>query len=135
MAKFVIECPSCGRYAEASTGFFAKKNIDCACGYTINVKTDKMSSKICPKCGNHVVFDQSKGDDAKCPVCNIAINTIEHKAQFAEFTCPSCACKLSADKNAASYTCPLCDTVINVQERIAKEADGALAKRILYVYE
>ena len=25
MAKFVIKCPSCGRYAEASTGFFAKK--------------------------------------------------------------------------------------------------------------
>lgn len=121
MAKFVIECPSCGRYAEASTGFFAKKKIDCACGYTINVKTDKMSSKICPKCGNHVVFDQSKGDDAKCPVCNAQINTIEHKAQLAEFTCPSCACKLSADKNASSYTCPLCDTVINVQERIAKE--------------
>ena len=40
MAKFVIECPSCGRYAEASTGFFAKKKIDCGCGYTINVKTD-----------------------------------------------------------------------------------------------
>ena len=80
-----------------------------------------MSSKICPKCGNHVVFDQSKGDDAKCPVCNAQINTIEHKAQLAEFTCPSCACKLSADKNASSYTCPLCDTVINVQERIAKE--------------
>ena len=36
MSKFVIECPSCGRYAEASTGFFAKKKIDCACGYVIN---------------------------------------------------------------------------------------------------
>ena len=33
MSKFVIECPSCGRYAEASTGFFVKKKIDCACGY------------------------------------------------------------------------------------------------------
>ena len=134
MAKFVIECPSCGRYAEAATGFFAKKKIDCACGYTINVKTDKMSSKICPKCGNHVVFDQSKGDSAKCPVCNAQINTIEHKAQLTEFTCPSCSCKLSADKNAASYTCPLCDTVINVQERIAKEAvkNQGLASVIKY---
>ena len=134
MSKFVIECPSCRRYAEASTGFFAKKKIDCACGYTINVKTDKMSSKICPKCGNHVVFDQSKGDDAKCPVCNAQINTIEHRAQLAEFTCPSCACKLSADKNATSYTCPLCDTVINVQERIAKETvkNQGLASVIKY---
>lgn len=134
MSKFVIECPSCGRYTEASSGFFAKKKIDCACGYTINVRTDKMSSKICPKCGNHVVFDQSKGDDAKCPVCGSSINTIEHKAQLTEFTCPSCSCKLSADKNAESYTCPLCDTVINVQERIAKEAvkNQGLASVIKY---
>lgn len=134
MSKFVIECPSCGRYTEASSGFFAKKKTDCTCGYTINVKTDKMSSKLCPKCGNHVVFDQSKSDDAKCPVCGNAINTIEHKAQLAEFTCPSCSCKLSADKNAESYTCPLCDTVINVQERIAKEAvkNQGLASVIKY---
>ena len=31
MSKFVIECPRCGRYAEAKTGFFARKKIDCAC--------------------------------------------------------------------------------------------------------
>lgn len=121
MSKFVIECPSCGRYAEASTGFFAKKRIDCACGYVINVKTDKLSSKVCPHCGNTVVFDQSKGEDAKCPVCHEKINTRESMAALSEFTCPSCSCKLSADKNAHTYTCPLCDTVINVQERIAKE--------------
>lgn len=121
MAKFVIECPSCGRYAEASTGFFAKKKIDCACGYTINIKTDKLSSKSCPSCGNTVVYDQSKGEDAKCPVCHEKINTRESMAALAEFTCPSCSCKLSADKSATEYTCPLCDTVIDVQERIAKE--------------
>ena len=27
MAKFAIECPSCGSYAEAKTGFFARKKI------------------------------------------------------------------------------------------------------------
>ena len=32
MAKFVIQCPVCGKYAEAKTGFFAKKKIDCATG-------------------------------------------------------------------------------------------------------
>ena len=32
MSKFVIECPVCGRYAEAKTGFFARKKIDCVCG-------------------------------------------------------------------------------------------------------
>ncbi len=121
MAKFVIECPHCGRFTEASTGFFARRKINCTCGNVIHVKTDKMASKICPKCGNHVVYDQSKGDNAKCPVCSAEINTIEHKAQLAEFTCPSCSCKLSADKYATNYTCPLCDTLINVQERIEKE--------------
>ena len=121
MSKFVIECPSCGRYAEASTGFFSKKKIECSCGNIINVKTDKMTSKICPHCGNNVVFDQSKGENAVCPVCHEKINTSENMTALAEFTCPSCSCRLTADKNAASYTCPLCDTVINVQERIAKE--------------
>lgn len=121
MSKFVIECPKCGRYAEASTGFFARKKIDCTCGHTINVRTEKLASKICPHCGNNVVFDQSKGENAICPVCHEKINTRESMAALAEFTCPSCSCKLSADKNAVSYTCPLCDTVINVQERIAKE--------------
>lgn len=121
MSKFVIECPSCGRYAEASTGFFARKKIDCACGYTINVKTDKLSSKVCPSCGNNVVYDQSKGEDALCPVCHERINTRESIAALVEFTCPSCSCKLAADKSSSAYTCPLCDTAIDVQERIAKE--------------
>lgn len=121
MGKFVIECPHCGRYAEASTGFFARKKIDCACGYTINVKTDKLTSKLCPHCGNMVVYDQSKGDEAKCPVCHELINTQESKKALVEFTCPSCSCTLSADKNAEFYVCPLCETQIDVQQRIAKE--------------
>ncbi len=121
MSRFVIECPSCGRYAEASTGFFARKKIDCACGYTINVKTDKLSSKVCPSCGNNVVYDQSKGEDALCPVCHERINTRESMAALVEFTCPSCSCKLAADKSSSAYICPLCDAAIDVQERIAKE--------------
>lgn len=67
MAKFVIECPSCGKYAEASTGFFAKKKIQCSCGHVIDIKTEKLSSKVCPHCGNTVVYDQSKGENALCP--------------------------------------------------------------------
>ena len=61
MSKFVIECPNCGKYAEASSGGFLgigkTRKIDCTCGYTINVATDKISSKICPHCGNTVIFD------------------------------------------------------------------------------
>lgn len=121
MAKFVIECPNCGKYTEASTGFFAKKKINCVCGYTINVKTDKMASKECPHCGNTVIYDQSKGENAKCPVCHEAINTSESMKNLVDFTCPSCSCKLIADKNAVSYTCPLCETHIDVQGQIAKE--------------
>lgn len=32
MAKFAIACPVCGKFAEAKTGFFARKKIECACG-------------------------------------------------------------------------------------------------------
>ena len=121
MAKFVIECPICGRYNEAKTGFFAKKKIDCVCGHTINVKTEKMTSRVCTHCGNNVVFDQSKGDGAICPVCKEKINTFEKQSTLVEFTCPSCSCSLAVDKTEQRYTCPLCDTVINIEERIKKE--------------
>jgi len=134
MAKFVIECPSCGRFAEASTNFFARKKIDCTCGHVINVRTEKLASKVCPHCGNTVVYDQSKGEKAVCPVCHEKINTRDSMAVLAEFTCPSCSCKLSADKSASNYRCPLCDTQINVQERIAKETvkNQGLASVIKY---
>ncbi|MCD8219636.1 MAG: hypothetical protein LUC50_04640 [Ruminococcus sp.] len=56
MSKFIIECPSCGKYTEASNSFFAKKKIDCTCDYTIHVCTDKMASRTCPHCGNNVIF-------------------------------------------------------------------------------
>lgn len=119
MSKFVIECPHCGSYAEGKTGFFARKKIDCACGYTIDVRTDKMTTRVCPHCGNTAIYDQTKGTDALCPVCHQQLVTQESMSALVEFTCPSCSCKLSADKNAKEYTCPLCDTVINVQQQIA----------------
>ena len=134
MSKFVIECPSCGRYAEASTGFFARKKIDCTCGHVINVRTEKLTSKVCPHCGNNVVFDQSKGESAVCPVCHEKINTRESMANLVEFTCPSCNCILSADKNATNYECPLCDTKIDVQQQVKKETikNQGLASVIKY---
>ncbi len=48
MAKFVIESPNCGIFAEARTSFFARKKIDCACGYTIHVSTDKIAGREWP---------------------------------------------------------------------------------------
>lgn len=134
MAKFVIQCPKCGKYAEAKTGFFARKKIDCACGYTIDVRTDKMISRQCAHCGNTVVFDQSEGDKAKCPVCHEPINTLADKSSVQEFSCAQCGIRLSTSKSAQSYTCPVCDCVNDVRERLIQEkikTDG-LASIIKY---
>lgn len=121
MSKFVIECPSCGRYAEARTGFFARKKIDCACGYTIHIRTDKLTSRVCSHCGNDVVFDQSKGKDAKCPVCGEPINTMVEQDKTVEFSCGQCGIRLHTAKGAASYTCPVCDHINDVAERVKNE--------------
>ena len=121
MSKFVIECPNCGRYAEAKTGFFARKKIDCSCGYTIDVRTDKLASRQCPHCGNEVVFDQSKGKDAKCPVCGEPINTMAEQDKTVEFSCGQCGVRLRTAKGASSYICPVCDHVNDVAERVKAE--------------
>ena len=118
MSKFVIECPHCGRFAEAKTGFFAKKHIDCACGYTIDIRTDKLTTRVCPHCGNHVVFDQSKGKDAKCPVCSEPINTMAEQDKTVEFSCGQCGIRLRTFKGASSYICPVCDHVNDVAEQV-----------------
>lgn len=134
MAKFVIECPNCGRYAEAKTGFFARKKIDCSCGNIIDVHTDKLTSRVCPHCGNNVVFDQSKGAAAKCPVCGEHINTKAEQDKTVEFSCKQCGVRLRTAKGVSSYTCPVCDHVNDVAERVKTEAirqDG-LASIIKY---
>lgn len=121
MSKFVIECPDCGKYAEAKTGFFARKKIDCGCGYTIDVRTDKLTSRACPHCGNNVVFDQSKGSKARCPVCNEPINILADMGKAVEFSCIQCGVRLCSNKNAEHYTCPVCDAENDIQERILSE--------------
>ena len=121
MSRFVIECPVCGKYAEGRTGFFARKKIDCACGYTIDVRTDKLTARACPHCGNNVVFDQTKGEKAKCPVCGELINTLDETSATAEFSCAQCGIRLRADRSAKKYTCPVCDCENNVTERLMAE--------------
>lgn len=120
MAKFVIECPSCGKFVNASSGFFAKKKIECACGNTINVKTDKFTSKKCVHCGNTVVFDQSKGEKATCPICGKPIRAYNDGDIGIEINCPTCACKLHVAKGEKTAVCPLCDTTVDVANSIAK---------------
>lgn len=121
MGKFVIECPRCGRFAEGKTGFFARKKIDCSCGYTINVRTDKLISRECPHCKNTVVFDQTKGGDAVCPVCHEPINTYYEQTKAEEISCAQCGVRLVVNKSAATYICPVCDHENNVTERIKSE--------------
>ena len=121
MSKFVIECPSCGRYAEAKTGFFVRKKIDCACGHIINVRTERLTSRVCAHCGNDVVFDQSKGAAAKCPVCGEPINTMAQQDKTVEFSCAQCGVRLNTAKGASTYVCPVCDHVNDVAERVKTE--------------
>lgn len=118
MGKFVIECPRCGKYAEARTGFFARKKIDCTCGYTIDVRTDKLTGRECPHCGNMVVFDQSKGEKALCPVCHEPINTQAEQTKTEEFSCAQCGVWLRTSKAAQTYVCPVCDFENDIQERL-----------------
>lgn len=121
MSKFVIECPKCRNYAEASTGLFAKRKIQCACGNTIDVRTEKLATRKCPKCGNTVIYDQSKGEKALCPVCHEPINTLAEQSSTVEFSCAQCGIRLRTSKAAATYTCPVCDCVNDVAERVATE--------------
>ena len=121
MAKFVMECPNCGKYVEAKTGFFARKKIDCTCGYTIDVRTDKLTSRVCAHCGNDVVFDQSKGANAKCPVCGEPINTMADQDKTVQFSCAQCGVRLNTAKGATTYICPVCDHVNDVVERLKTE--------------
>ncbi|MCR5090366.1 MAG: SPFH domain-containing protein [Oscillospiraceae bacterium] len=134
MSKFIIECPYCGKYAEGKTGFFARKKIDCACGHTINVRTDKLASRECPHCGNTVVYDQTKGEEAKCPVCGEPINTLAMNSELTEFSCAQCGIRLRTNRTTEIYTCPVCDFENKVKERLVSEkirTDG-LASIIKY---
>ena len=121
MSKFVIECPNCGKFAEARTGFFARKKIDCTCGNTIDVRTERLATRECPKCGNTVIYDQSKGEKALFPVCHEPINTLAEQSNTVEFSCAQCGIRLRTSKAAATYTCPVCDCVNDVAERVATE--------------
>ena len=120
MGKFVISCPECGNYTVASKVF--NRKVTCTCGYEINVKYDSVISKECPYCKNTVIFDQSLGEKALCPVCQNPINTVESKINSANIHCTQCKCEIVVNKEADSCVCPLCDTVIDVKRALAVES-------------
>lgn len=126
MAKFVMECPKCKKYVQASSGiifglFGATKNISCSCGHVIDVQTESLTSRECSHCGNNVVFDQRKGGKAKCPVCGNPINTMAEQNRTVEFSCRQCGIRLRASLAAETHKCPVCDCENNVAERAASE--------------
>lgn len=121
MSKFVIECPNCGKFAEARTGFFARKKIDCTCGNTIDVRTERLATRECPKCGNTVIYDQSKGEKALCPVCHEPINTTALQLKTVEFSCAQCGIQLHASKADPVCVCPVCGCENNVEQRAVTE--------------
>ena len=120
MSKFVIACPVCNSYVEASTGFFASRRIRCSCGNVINVKTDRMATRVCPSCGNSVVYDQAEGKNARCPVCHAQLVSDADFINLVHFRCGTCGCQLQADKAAVSVVCPVCDAVADVQAEVRK---------------
>ena len=120
MSKFMIECPKCHRYNEASNGLFARRNILCSCGNIINVKNDKIVTRVCPGCGNTVVYDQSEGTKAKCPVCSQQLVADSDRNKMIHFPCHTCGCLLQVSKSATTIRCALCGADNDVQEEVKK---------------
>ena len=75
----------------------------------------------CPHCGNTVVYDQTQGDKAKCPVCHEPINTLAEKTKLEEFSCAQCGVRLEVTKGTEKYVCPVCDFENDVAERLLSE--------------
>lgn len=120
MEKYVIQCPDCGSYNEVKKGLFAKKTVKCTCGKVINVKDRFLENKKCPHCGNSVVFDIRKGENALCPVCKKKINLIEDKFLLVEVKCPHCASVQTVNKKDETHTCEVCGESFNVGRLIAQ---------------
>lgn len=121
MSKFIIECQHCGTYHEASISFFAKRKIDCSCGTIIDVRKDKFRIKKCMNCGNTVMYDQTKGTNALCPVCKEQLITKDSYHKFIDLNCPSCKSILHLEKDMVEYECPLCNEILDVQKEISKK--------------
>lgn len=127
MSKFVIKYPQCEDdvYVTVSgglfnKGIFAKRKVTCPNGHTIDTKTDRMAIRKCPHCGNNVVYDQSKGENAICPVCKTKINTLNDNISAVQIKCPQCGCQHTVAKDGNTMECPVCNTTIDIQREIGK---------------
>lgn len=121
MSKFIMECPRCGKYVAAKTGIFAKRRINCDCGYTIQVKTDKLTARTCPHCGNVFAYDQSEGKKMRCPVCQHKVVTTDADTKTVEFSCGQCGVRLQTTRGAEKFVCPVCDYENDLAQRLMVE--------------
>ena len=119
MAKFFIDCPHCGTANEASTFIFAKKVIKCGhCKQEIDVKANRITSRVCPHCKTLFLFDQKK-DKNQCPVCKKSVSA--RFGKLVSFPCPECGCVLEMSANTAKAHCPVCDhEIADVAKEVAK---------------
>ena len=94
MGKFAIICPKCSQYVTAYNGLrgLVQNKVTCNCGNVIDVKAERMTSAICPSCGNSVVYDQGKS----IPICPVCQKKIEPSAgsRVVHFKCPECGISL-----------------------------------------
>lgn len=122
MGKFAISCNKCGNYVTAYNGLrgLFHNSVNCTCGNTIDVRSERMTAAECPHCGNSVVYDQGKDKKTVCPVCHKLILPGEG-AKIKKFHCPQCGVGLSATEGTNNYTCPVCDFEIDVPAQMAKQ--------------
>lgn len=111
MAKFALECPHCQTVNTVSFFDRIKGSIKCGnCGDEINIKANRLTSRVCPHCKNTILYDQAKKSN-KCPACHKEIG--EGLGRLVSFPCPQCSCIIqideNADENASDTTCPVCD--------------------------
>ena len=120
MAKFAIECPKCGSVNTASNFILAKKVIKCGtCNNEIDIRTSKLTSKVCPHCEKVFVYDQSKPHKDHCPACGKRVDvnaTATAKFKMVKINCPQCACSIEVDETKDTYFCPICDLQLDVKK-------------------
>ena len=121
MANFVMECPGCGKMVAAKTGIFARRKIECDCGHTIHVRTEKLTARTCPHCGNVFAYDQSDGRKMRCPSCRHIVVATDNETKTAEFSCGQCGVRLQATRGTEKFVCPVCDFENDVAQRLKKE--------------
>lgn len=126
MGEFTIECPKCGSLHVVTKHIFGihKQNVTCTtCGEVINIKEQRLISKVCPTCGKVFIYDQKKPGKRACPSCGTTINAVAAstaKYKIEQINCPQCSCAIEIDSTKETAFCPICDAKIDVKAAIGK---------------